>query len=120
MEDAKKITETTQAIINDKKINIAVEINILVALFKAATEQTRMLNGAFRHRQKLAFSNMQKAAEHWLSIMEIESKQTLSEQEFTDNITDAIHEVCDYLRKEMQDIIDKQNEERQNSSTSNS
>ena len=119
MEDAKKITETTQAIINDKKINIAVEINILVALFKAATEQTRMLNGAFRHRQKLAFSNMQKAAEHWLSIMEIDARQTLSEQEFTDNLTDAIHEVCDYLRKEMQQIIDQQNE-RQNSSTSNS
>jgi hypothetical protein len=99
------------------KINWAVEINILVALFKAATEQSRMLNGAFKHRKKQQFNHMQQACEHWLKTMEMTSNQTPGEQEFTDNITDAIHEVCGYLRKEMTEII-LNNEKGQDSITS--
>ncbi len=99
-------------------MNPSIEVNILVALLRAATDQTRMLNGHFKHKKKLSFSNMQEACEHWLKLSDMNAKYTPEEQEFTDNLTDAIHEVCDYLRDEMAKII-KQNEG-QNSTASDS
>ncbi len=98
-------------------MNPSIEVNILVALLRAATDQTRMLNGHFRHKQKLTFTNMQQACEHWLKISDMNAKYTPEEQEFTDNLTDAIHEVCDYLRDEMAKIIE-QNAKGQNSAAS--
>ena len=89
----------------------------MVALLRAATEQTRMLNGHFRHEKKYSFNNMQRAMEHWLKLMEINNKNSPQDEIFFDNLTDAIHEVCDYLRDEMEIII-KQNEKRQDSSAS--
>lgn len=97
-------------------MNPSIEVNILVALLRAATDQTRMLNGHFRHKQKLTFTNMQQACEHWLKISDMNAKYTTEEQEFTDNLTDAIHEVCDYLREEMAKMIKQ--DERQDSATS--
>ena len=99
-------------------MNPSIEVNILVALLRAATDQTRMLNGHFRHKQKLTFTNMQQACEHWLKISDMNAKYTPAEQEFTDNLTDAIHEVCDYLREEMAKMIKA--DEGQDSSTSDS
>ena len=97
-------------------MNPSIEVNILVALLRAATDQTRMLNGHFRHKQKLTFTNMQQACEHWLKISDMNAKYTPAEQEFTDNLTDAIHEVCDYLREEMAKMIKA--DEGQDSATS--
>jgi hypothetical protein len=44
------------------------------------------------------------------------------EAEFTDNLTDAIHEVCDFLRDEMEKVINnnKENEKGQDSTASDS
>jgi hypothetical protein len=43
------------------------------------------------------------------------------EAEFTDNLTDAIHEVCDFLRDEMEKVIkNNQNEKGQDSTASDS
>ena len=86
-------------------MNPIIEVNIMVALLRAATEQTRMLNGHFRHEKKHSFNNMQRAMEHWLALMEIRNKNTPQDEIFFDNLTDAIHEVCDYLRDEMDKII---------------
>lgn len=53
---------------------------------------------------------MQGAMEHWLKLMEIRNKNSPQDEIFFDNLTDAIHEVCDYLRDEMEIVI-KQNKE---------
>jgi len=98
-------------------MNPIIEVNIMVALLRAATEQTRMLNGHFRHEKKHSFNNMQRAMEHWLALMEIRNKNSPQDEIFFDNLTDAIHEVCDYLRDEMDKII-KQNEKGQDSTAS--
>lgn len=98
-------------------MNPIIEVNIMVALLRAATEQTRMLNGYFRHEKKHSFNHMQGAMEHWLKLMEIRNKNSPNDEIFFDNLTDAIHEVCDYLRDEMEIII-KQNEKGQDSTTS--
>jgi len=97
-------------------MNPVIEVNIMVALLRAATEQSRMINGHFKQKKKESFNRMQGACEHWLKIMDMNT-YTESEIEFTDNLTDAIHEVCDYLRDEMTKII-QQNEKRQDSSAS--
>jgi len=97
-------------------MNPVIEVNIMVALLRAATEQSRMINGHFKQKKKESFNRMQGACEHWLKIMDMNT-YTESEIEFTDNLTDAIHEVCDYLRDEMTKII-KENEKRQDSTTS--
>jgi len=90
-------------------MNPIIEINIMVALLRAATEQSRMINGHFKQKKKESFNRMQGACEHWLKLMDM-NVGSKEESEFTDNLTDAIHEVCDYLRNEMDKVI-KQNKE---------
>ena len=52
---------------------------------------------------------MQGACEHWLKLMDMNASSK-EEAEFTDNLTDAIHEVCDYLRDEMEKVINNNKE----------
>ena len=87
----------------DKK-QIVLEVNILVALMKAATDQTRMLNGMFKFKLKHDFKNMQRACENWLETME--KNNSLSENDILEQLTDQIHDTCTALKVEMQRLID--------------
>lgn len=87
------------------KIKFALEVNILVALMKAATDQTRMLNGMFKFKLKHDFKNMQKFSEIWLETME--KNNSLSENDILEQLTDQIHDTCTALKVEMQRLIDE-------------
>lgn len=102
-------------------MNPIIEVNIMVALLRAATEQSRMINGHFKQKKKESFNRMQGACEHWLKLMDMNASSP-EEAEFTDNLTDAIHEVCDFLRDEMEKVIknNQENEKGQNSTASDS
>lgn len=86
------------------KINFAVEVNILVALMKAATDQTRMVNGIFKFKLKHDFNAMQRACEHWLTTME--KNNSLSEEDLLNQLTDQIHNTCTDLKKQMKKLIE--------------
>jgi hypothetical protein len=86
------------------KIDYALEVNILVALMKAATDQTRMVNGVFKYKMKHDFKNMQKYAEIWLETME--KTNNMSESDFLDQLTDQILNTCAELKKQMRILIE--------------
>lgn len=86
----------------DKK-QIVLEVNILVALMKAATDQTRMLNGIFKYDLKHDFKNMQRACEIWLETME--KTNSVSENDILEQLTDHIHDTCTGLKKEMERLM---------------
>jgi hypothetical protein len=88
-----------------EKINFAIEVNILVALMKTATDQTRMVNDIFKFKLKQDFKNMQKACETWLETME--KTNNVSENYFLDQLTDQIHTTCDALKVEMKRLMEE-------------
>lgn len=86
------------------KIDYALEVNILVALAKAMTDQTRMVNGIFKFKLKQDFNAMQKSCENWLETME--KTNSLSEEDFLEQLTDQIHNTCAELKKQMRQMME--------------
>lgn len=86
------------------KIDYALEVNILVALAKAMTDQTRMVNGIFKFKLKQDFNTMQKSCENWLETME--KTNSLSEEDFLEQLTDQIHNTCAELKKQMRQMME--------------
>jgi hypothetical protein len=88
-----------------EKIDIILEVNTMVALLKAATDQSRMLNGIFKFKLKHDFKNMQKYSEIWLETME--KNNSISENDIMEQLTDQIHDRCNGLKKEMRRLIEE-------------
>ena len=70
------------------------EWNVLIALFKATTEQTAHLNGQTRQEAKMVFNSWQKQGNRLLKLIE-----SMSEEEYLEEITCKIEDSIHELRK---------------------
>lgn len=103
--------------INMSKINKITETYILLALAKSMTDQTRMLEKAFVKTKQYNFKLMQHGCENWLREMEKKPSNTKSptyerdmlvwqkDAEFTEQLTDILHDTCANLREKLNIIF---------------
>lgn len=99
------------------KINKITETYILLALAKTMTDQTRMLEDGFVRNRKYRFNLMQQACEAWLYAMDQKPTNTKDpnyeknlevwkrDAEFTEQLTDILHETCANIREKLNIIF---------------
>ena len=86
------------------KQNLATEKVILIALLKAASEQSTFLIGEFKFEMKKDFTNLMRQADRF--IEDIESRVTDDQKEFLAQITDHYHNLTKDLRSKVNEIYE--------------
>ena len=83
-----------------KEQEVIREWNILIALFRAANEQTNMLTGQTQREAKLIFKRWIKEGERLVKLIERESYESDLE-EITETIENSVHK----LRTEVLELV---------------